>query len=130
MKRWFAAVLAALAVSCGSVAALAQEPLEIENFYNYEMQQAEEPPALEALELVVKADEDGVRLEEDLLEPGERYRFPVALRTADGTEIPITDSLLEDYRFTYTRLEGKGTTTCMWSWRTAAPASWRTAATG
>ena len=108
MKRWFAAVLAALAVSCGSVVALAQEPLEIENFYNYEMQQAEEQPALEELELVVKADEDGVRLEEDLLEPGERYRFPVALRTADGTEIPITDSLLEDYRFTYTRLEGKG----------------------
>ena len=43
MKRWFAAALAALAVGCGGVAALAQEPLEIENFYNYEAQEAEEP---------------------------------------------------------------------------------------
>ena len=108
MKRWFMAALAALTLSCGGVTALAQEPLGVEDFYNSELQIAANQPDMENLELVVEADEDGVRLEEDLLEPGEEYRFPVFLRTAAGEEISVTDELLEEYRFTYTRLEGNG----------------------
>lgn len=108
MKRWMAALCAGLVLSGGGISVSAQTVDELEEIYNFPQQKTEQETSLKNVELVIGEDEEGVRLEEDLLEPGEEYRFPVSLRTEDDGEISITDQLLEEYRFTYTRLSGTG----------------------
>ena len=68
----------------------------------------EATPAGEATDLVVGADEDGVNLFDDILEPGKEYKFPVSLKDKDGKAITITDALMKDYKFTYSKISTKG----------------------
>ena len=55
----------------------------------------------------IGADEDGVVLGDDVLEPGKEYKFPVSL-TVDGKDTKITEELMDGYKFNYSKISSKG----------------------
>ena len=60
-----------------------------------------------ATDVNIGADEDGVVLGDDILEPGKEYKFPVSL-TVDGKTVKITDELMDGYKFSYSKISAKG----------------------
>lgn len=59
---------------------------------------------------VFDADEDGAILGETILEPGEEYKFPAYVMIS-GQKVAITDELLDDYKFSYSRESRKAAET-------------------
>lgn len=53
------------------------------------------------------ADNDGAILGQTILEPGSEYKFPVSL-TVDGEVKEMTDELIKDYKFAYTKVSSNG----------------------
>ena len=60
-----------------------------------------------ATDVKIGADEDGVVLGDDILEPGKEYKFPVSL-TVGGKAVKITDELMDGYKFSYSKISSKG----------------------
>ncbi|WP_303840898.1 hypothetical protein [Anaerotruncus colihominis] len=60
-----------------------------------------------ATDVNIGADEDGVVLGDDILEPGKEYKFPVSL-TVGGKVVKITDKLMDGYKFSYSKISAKG----------------------
>ena len=60
-----------------------------------------------ATDVKIGADEDGVVLGDDVLEPGKEYKFPVSL-TVDGKDTKITEELMDGYKFNYSKISSKG----------------------
>ena len=60
-----------------------------------------------ATDVKIGADEDGVVLGDDILEPGKEYKFPVSL-TVGGKVVKITDKLMDGYKFSYSKISAKG----------------------
>lgn len=67
-----------------------------------------ETPAGEPTGFVFGADEDGIVLGNDILEPGTEYKFPVAMQDKDGKSIVITDAVMKDHKFSYSKISSKG----------------------
>ena len=61
----------------------------------------------DATDVNIGADEDGVVLGDDILEPGKEYKFPVSL-TVGGKAVKITDELMDGYKFSYSKISSKG----------------------
>lgn len=57
--------------------------------------------------IVIGADEDGVVLGDDVLEPGTEYKFPVSM-VVDGKTVKITDENIKDFKFRYSKVSTKG----------------------
>ncbi len=55
--------------------------------------------------IVFGADEDGIVLGDDLLEPGKEYRFPVQL-TIEGQDVALSQEHMDSYKFTYAHVSG------------------------
>ena len=70
----------------------------------------DETPAVEPSAFVFKADDEGNLLSETILEPGKEYRFPAYVEVG-GKQVAISDELLKDYKFTYTRVSASGVKT-------------------
>ncbi len=70
----------------------------------------DETPAVEPSAFVFKADDEGSLLSETILEPGKEYRFPAYVEVG-GKQVAISDELLKDYKFTYTRVSASGVKT-------------------
>ncbi len=69
----------------------------------------DETPVGEPTSLVFHSDEDGTVLGEDLLEPGREYRFPAYVEFGgQRAKVAVSDELLKDYKFTYTRVTASG----------------------
>ncbi len=72
----------------------------------------DETPVGEPSSLVFHSDEDGTVLGEDLLEPGREYRFPAYVEFGgQRAKVAVSDELLKDYKFTYTRVSASGVKT-------------------
>ena len=61
----------------------------------------------DATDVNIGADEDGVVLGDDVLEPGKEYKFPDSL-TVDGKDTKITEELMDGYKFNYSKISSKG----------------------
>ena len=61
----------------------------------------------DATDVNIGADEDGVVLGDDILEPGKEYKFPVSL-TVGGKAVKITEELMDGYKFNYSKISSKG----------------------
>ena len=70
----------------------------------------DETPAVEPSAFVFKADDEGSLRSETILEPGKEYRFPAYVEVG-GKQVAISDELLKDYKFTYTRVSASGVKT-------------------
>ena len=55
--------------------------------------------------IVFEADEDGIVLGTDLLEPGKEYKFPVKL-TIDGANVALTEAHLDVYKISLSHVSG------------------------
>ena len=72
----------------------------------------DETPVGEPSSLVFHSDEDGTVLGEDLLEPGREYRFPAYVEFGgQRAKVAVSDELLKDYKFNYTRVTASGVKT-------------------
>ncbi len=72
----------------------------------------DETPVGEPSSLVFHSDEDGTVLGEDLLEPGREYRFPAYVEFGgQRAKVAVSDELLKDYKFSYTRVTASGVKT-------------------
>ncbi len=70
----------------------------------------DETPAVEPSAFVFKADDEGSLLSETILEPGKEYRLPAYVEVG-GKQVAISDELIKDYKFTYTRVSASGVKT-------------------
>lgn len=105
MKKAIAALLAVSAILSASVTAFADDINVLADTGVTDT--GEVKPEGEPTSLVFKADENGVVLGDDLLEPGKEYKFPVYL-SYNGTEVAMNDENIKDYKFTYSRVSGTG----------------------
>ena len=61
----------------------------------------------DATGIAIGADEDGVVLGDDILEPGTEYKFPVSM-IVGGKSVKITDENIKDFKFRYSKVSTKG----------------------
>ncbi|MCI8650546.1 MAG: hypothetical protein HFG20_10585 [Anaerotruncus sp.] len=115
MKKAIAALLAISASISVGVTAFADDintvsdtaPSSSDSSSSDNSSSEDQKPVGEPTSLVFKADEDGVVLGDDILEPGKEYKFPVYL-SYNGTEVAMNDENVKDYKFTYSRVSGTG----------------------
>lgn len=69
-----------------------------------------EIPAVNPSAFVFGADADGVILGDTILEPGKEYKFPASMVFGDKT-LPITEDMIKDYKFTYSKVSSNGVST-------------------
>lgn len=61
----------------------------------------------DATGIAIGADEDGVVLGDDILEPGTEYKFPVSM-IVGGKSVKITDENIKEFKFRYSKVSTKG----------------------
>lgn len=109
MKKMLAVMLAAAASMSVGVTAFADDMNVVldSNAPSSSDTETPEVPQGEPSAFVFGADEDGVILGEDVLEPGKEYKFPVSMTYGDKS-YALTDEMLENYKFTYSKVTTKG----------------------